>query len=127
MMHSGPFLFYYNLDCLKDFDEKILLFLKEAGEDGLSVPKLARHVFNASNSFFETLDFKEVHSYVGKYLLRQSKSQMPVVVSTGIRGHYRLNPVSPEVQQLMLLFSEDEEGKKEESVEDQSLSLFDFD
>jgi hypothetical protein len=112
---------------LRDFDEKILLFLKEAGEDGLSVSKLAQHVFNASNNFFEPLDFKEVHAYVGRYLLRQSKSQMPLVISTGVRGHYRLNPVSPEVQQLMLLFTEDEECNKVENYEDQSLSLFDFD
>ena len=107
-----------------DYDSKILKFLTEAGEQGLSVQKLARHVFNASNTFFEPISFEEVHRYVQSFLLRNSKNPDSIIENTGTRGYYRLNPDNQESRQLMLLFLDDvpEESPKQE--EDQSLSLF---
>lgn len=34
------------------FEKDILLILIEAGDNGLSVNKISRHVFNTHNSFF---------------------------------------------------------------------------
>jgi hypothetical protein len=107
------------------YDDKILRFLTEAGSDGLSVRKLARHVFNASNTLFETVDFEEVHRYVQTFLLRNSRSSDSLVENVGKRGIYRLNPRSARSQQLMLMFSEEEEPEEApKPAVDLSLSLF---
>jgi len=106
-----------------NYDCDILKILKEAGEEGLSVQKIARHVFNAHNSFFITLDFEEVYSYVRQYLYRNSKSRSSMIEKTGVRGFYRLNMSSDETRQLMFLF-EDEKEEISKNPEDKSLSLF---
>ena len=36
----------------------------EAGNEGLSVKKVARHVHNACNTFFATVSFEDIHNYV---------------------------------------------------------------
>ncbi len=108
------------------YEKEILRILSVAGSTGLSVKKIARHVFNASNTFFETISFEEVHVYVQQYLLKNSKNPDSIIESAGVRGTYRMNPSSKESQQLMLLFREDEQEEPETKQEDQSLSLFDF-
>jgi len=108
-----------------NYDEKILRVLAEAGQGGLSVQKISRHVFNACNTFFETVDFEEVHRYVQQYLLRNSKNPDSIIENTGARGIYRINPISRESQQLMLRFCDKEETEEEiRPVVDRSLSLF---
>ena len=107
------------------YDEKILRFLTEAGEQGLSVQKLARHVFNDSNTFFETIDFEDVHRYVQNFLLKNSRNTDSLIENVGKRGIYRLNPRSAESQQLKLMFSDEEkEEEKPTNNVDLSLSLF---
>ena len=56
------------------YEKEIVDVLAKAGNNGLSVKKIARHVFNASNSFFEVLDFSEVHQQVQRCLLRNRRS-----------------------------------------------------
>jgi len=109
-----------------NYDDCILKVLVEAGERGLTVVKISRHVYNASNSLFNTVDFNELHRYVQQFLLKNSKSSDSMIESTGTRGIYRLNPQSKESQQLMLQFQEEEvqEDEDQESREDQSLFLF---
>jgi len=107
-----------------DYDRKILQFLTEAGEAGLSVQKLTRHVFNACNTFFETVSLEEVRRYVQSYLLRNSKNPDSIIQKTGTRGYYRLNPNNQESRQLMLLFQDDEPEDDPKPQEDLSLSLF---
>lgn len=108
-----------------NYDEKILRFLAEAGNNGLSVMKISRHVFNDSNSFFETIDFEEVHRYVQNFLLKNSRNTDSLIENVGKRGIYRLNPRSAESQQLKLKFSDDEkEEEKPTNNVDLSLSLF---
>ena len=109
-----------------NYDKEIWRVLTEAGMKGISVQKISRHVFNASNTFFETISFEEVHAYVQQYLLKNSKNPDSIIESAGVRGTYRMNPSSKESQQLMLLFREDEQEEPETKQEDQSLSLFDF-
>lgn len=92
----------------------------------MSVQKLSRHVFNASNTLFETVDFEEVHRYVQSFLLKHSRSSDSLVENVGRRGVYRLNSRSAESQQLMLQFSDEEPHEEEPSKPsvDLSLSLF---
>ena len=109
-----------------NYDKEIWRVLTEAGMNGLSVQKISRHVFNASNNFFETVTFEEVHTYVQQYLLKNSKNPDSIIESTGVRGIYRMNPASQESQQLMLLFRDEEPEEPATPHEDKSLSLFDF-
>ncbi len=99
------------------------MVLKEAGDRGLSVQKIARHVFNASNSFFETIEFEEIRRYVQNYLLKNSKSSDSLFEKVGPKGIYRINPNSAEMQQLMLLFTDETDEAEKPSI-DLSLSLF---
>lgn len=107
-----------------DYDRNILKFLTEAGEQGLSVQKLTRHVFNACNTFFEPISFEDVHRYVQSFLLRNSKNPGSLIENTGTRGYYRLTPDNQESRQLMLLFRDDVPEETPKPKEDQSLSLF---
>ena len=108
------------------YERHILQILTEAGTEGLSVAKISRHVFNASNTFFNTVEFEEVHRWVAAYLLRNSKSSDSLIEKTE-RGIYRLNPKSSETRQLMLQFCDKGEDDEEDNTighEDLSLSLF---
>ena len=108
-----------------NYDNTILKVLAEAGDTGMSVQKIARHVFNASNSFFEPVAYDDVRRYVQQYVLRNSKGTDALLLNIGQRGTYKINPNSAQSQQLMLMFSDDEEedtGKREDK--DLSLSLF---
>lgn len=111
---------------VSNYDNKILEVLAEAGEAGMSVHKIARHVFNASNSLFEPIEFEDVHRYVQQYVLRCSRGADALLQNVGQRGIYRLNPNSAQSQQLMLMFRDDEEEPEEGKPggDDLSPSLF---
>ncbi|MBP5278814.1 MAG: hypothetical protein J6Z18_10090 [Prevotella sp.] len=108
------------------YEKEILRILAEAGSTGLSVKKISRHVFNASNSIFEVLNFEEVHLAVQQYLTRNSKDSKSLLEKVGPRGIYRLNTNTIESQQLMLQFLPDEENEEDtvKPTKDLSLSLF---
>lgn len=111
------------------YDQQILQILTQAGEHGISVQALAKHVYNINCTFFSQPDLQEVHQYVQQYLLKNSKSQQSLIESTGRRGFYRLNTQgSADARQLMLQFQDDNDEEKEEEKpsEDLSLCLFDF-
>ena len=110
------------------YDQQILKVLTEAGEHGIGVQTIAKHIYNMNRTFFFQPDFEEIRSYVQQYLLRNSKSQQSLIESTGRRGYYRLNTSgSADARQLMLQFTDKQEEKEEEKspVQDLSLSLFD--
>ena len=109
------------------YDKQILKILTEAGERGISVQAIAKHVYNLNLTFFHTPDYEEIRSYVQQFLLRNSKSSLSLVESTGRRGYYRLNTTgSADARQLMLQFHDNEEEQKEEKPsQDLSLNLFD--
>jgi hypothetical protein len=67
---------------------------------------------------------------VQQYLLKNSKSSLSLIESTGRRGYYRLNTQNnADARQLMLEFREEEiemeEVEEEKPKQDLSLSLFD--
>ena len=100
----------------------------EAGERGISVQNISRHVYNLNCTFFHQPDYEEVRSYVQQFLLRNSKSQQSLIESTGQRGYYRLNTTgSKDAQQLMLLFRDDivTDDVQPSEPKDLSLDLFD--
>lgn len=107
------------------YDKEILRVLAEAGSEGLSVQKVSRHVFNACNSLFNSLDQEDVHKYVQMYLLKNSKS-VTSLIEKNRKGVYKLNEGNQLSQQLILQFHDEVETPKEKPVEDKSLSLFDF-
>ena len=109
------------------YDQQILKILTEAGERGISVQNISRHVYNLNCTFFHQPDYEEVRSYVQQYLLKNSKSQQSLIESTGQRGCYRLNTTgSQDAQQLMLLFHDEQQPVENvKQSEDLSLDLFD--
>ena len=108
------------------YDQQILSILMEAGERGISVQTIAKHVYNMNCTFFFQPDYEEIRSYVQQYLLRNSKSPQSLIDSTGRRGYYRLNTTgSVDARQMVLQFREDHEEKEEEKPQvDLSLDLF---
>lgn len=110
---------------MADYSRDIIQLLLHAPE-GLQIRKIVRHVYNAHNTFFETVDLEDVKNEVTRYLLKKSKDANSPIVRTEERGVYKLNLESQESQQLMLQFSDYEEEPQQESSskDDQSLDLF---
>ena len=129
MLYGVPaFFFTLNFQLSLTYDQQILKILTEAGERGISVQNISRHVYNLNCTFFHQPDYEEVRSYVQQYLLKNSKSQQSLVESTGQRGCYRLNTTgSKDAQQLMLQFRDEAVANEEPSVSQQDLSLDLFD
>ena len=106
------------------YDQQILQVLTDAGECGVSVQAIAKHVYNMNCTFFVQPDFEEIRTYVQQYLLRNSKSQQSLIESTGRRGYYRLNTEgSADARQLLLQFRDEKEEETEEEKPQQDLSL----
>ncbi|SDG56395.1 hypothetical protein SAMN04487901_105152 [Prevotella communis] len=104
--------------------------MSEVGERGISVSLLAKHVYNLNCTLFSQPDLQEVKQFVQQYLLKNSKSSLSLIESTGRRGYYRLNTQNnADARQLMLEFREEEiemeEVEEEKPKQDLSLSLFD--
>lgn len=109
-----------------NYERQILQTLMEAGSRGLSVRKIARHVFNMSNGFFSEVDFEQVHLLVQQYLTRKS-ARPDGIVSRVSHGIYRLNTQTRQGRQLILQFKEEKDTdaqRQKPPVEDQSLNLF---
>ncbi|MBR4920179.1 MAG: hypothetical protein IKZ62_02530 [Prevotella sp.] len=106
------------------YDQQILKVLTEAGEHGVSVQAVAKHVYNMNCTFFTQPDYEEIRSYVQQFLLRNSKSSLSIIENTGRRGYYRLNTEgSADARQMMLQFREEKIEEKEEEKPQQDLSL----
>ena len=108
-----------------NYDREIYKVLVEAGEAGISLQKLSRHVHNACNSLFNPITREDVHAYVVQFIQRNSSGNNASIERMQQRGVYRLNSRSNQTSELMLQFSNHEEiidvGPKE--TEDLSLTL----
>ena len=109
------------------YDKQILHILITAGERGISVQTIAKHVYNMNCTFFVQPDLEEIRSYVQQYLLKNSKSNQSLIERTGHRGCYRLNTTgSADALQMVLQFRDEQQEKEEEKPQmDLSLNLFD--
>ena len=106
------------------YKREIIRVLTEAGEDGLSVPKIAYHVFNSCNSLFRTVSYNEIYRLVATYLVNNSKNRESVIARTDRRGVYRLNLESRETRQLMLQFVDESTANENgDNVFEDDLSL----
>ena len=119
-----------------NLDTEILRILTLAGSKGLKTEKIARHVFNACNSMFAPLNYKDVHAYVSQYLIKGAKDQLSIIEKGDGHGIYRLNFKSQKIQQLMFQFgahedetltlsqSDEKDDSSCDNGQDLSLSLF---
>ena len=109
------------------YDQQILRILLEVGVRGISVKKLAKHVYNHYCTFFFQPDFVEIYRYTQQYIQRNSRSSQGIIEHAEKWGHYRINDRSSAGMQMMLKFTDnannDEDEEKKPSV-DLSLSLF---
>lgn len=109
-----------------------MAILTEAGEKGLSLNKIARHVYNSSCTLFESPSFDKVYAELAQFLSRQSRLSDGMVKRTGTRGVYALNDKWALFRQMVIDFDELEPGEiaeqQETAVDDKSLMLplFDF-
>ncbi|MCD8296219.1 MAG: hypothetical protein LUC88_01445 [Prevotella sp.] len=114
------------------YEKEIINVLSEAGRKGLSIKKIARHIYNNKNSLFDELSFEDVHKSVAGFLQRNCKKRNSIVERTQKNGTYRIR-VSVRPAQLKLYFDDDDtldedvtdrvkDDKKSE--QDTSLSLF---
>lgn len=108
------------------YDKQILKVLTDAGERGVSVQAICKHVYNMNRTFFVTPNYEEIRSYVQQYLLKNSKSRHSLIENTGQRGCYRLNTSgSQDARQLLLDFRDGQQKEEEKPLKDFSLDLFD--
>lgn len=114
-------------------DEQIIRLLTEAGSAGLSKDKIARHIFNSVNTFFQTADFDTVKREVNAFVRANSKDSYSLLekLPTSPR-RYRINRHSSLFTQLPLNFIDKEPDAPDSAPgnapdEQESLSLaFDF-
>lgn len=113
-----------------NYEQEIKQILFEAGNDGLSIKKIARHIFNMHNGLFETVPYEKVYKDIQACVAKNNKSPQPFMEKTERWGYYRLTKKSENVHQLMLQFRDEEnDGEDSENKNDSvdlSLSLFDI-
>ena len=56
------------------YEQEIKELLFEAGKEGLSAKKIARHIFNKHNGLFETTPYDEVYKAVQYCIAKNNKS-----------------------------------------------------
>ncbi len=114
------------------YTEHIVRILYEAGDDGLRLRLLSRHVFNAVNSFFEPVERDEVHKEVAVFVPAHAKGRHPLFLKCS-HGVYRLNRHSDEVRKMLAAMglATDLDGSRGNAADDpKQLLLFgdeDFD
>lgn len=112
-----------------NYEQEIKELLFEAGNDGLSIKKIARHIFNMHNGLFESVPYEKVYKDIQACVAKNNKSTQPFMERTERWGYYRLTKKSKKNQQLMLQFKEEEDkdnGDTPKNDIDLSLSLFDI-
>lgn len=109
-----------------NYDHEVLRILAEAGDNGLSIKKIAMHVYNRVNGLFCTVDLDEVRRQVANYITRSTRQPDSIIERTEERGVYRINLKARETNQLQFDFKEytDEPAEEKNDCVDTSLSLF---
>lgn len=105
------------------YDQQILKVLTEAGERGIGVQAICKHVYNMNCTFFMQPDFEEIRSFVRKFLSRNSRTAHSLVAKTGRRGYYKLNTAGSQDARQLLKSRDKQEEKEDEKPVQQDLSL----
>lgn len=72
------------------YEQEIKELLFEAGKEGLSAKKIARHIFNKHNGLFETTPYDEVYKAVQYCIAKNNKSAKPFIEKAERWGYYKL-------------------------------------
>lgn len=105
------------------YEKDIIIVLREAGDSGLTVRKISRHIFNARNSLFQTASEKDIAKSVQRYLAYHNHSD-DTIEKVG-HGRYRLNLKSKKTKNLLASLTDNKElDNTPKQPKDQSLSLF---
>lgn len=106
------------------YDKLILKILCDAGENGLKLEKIARHVYNECNTLFEEHSLEEVHKEVTAIVVNQSNTKVPLFERRKW-GVYRVNMSSPMVRAFLKRMAGENEQEWRNTYTDQTLPLFD--
>lgn len=85
----------------------IIKILIEAGDKGLPVYKVARHVHYEVNSLFERVSYDDVYNAVRKYIYKNSRNSNSPIEHAPDYGRYRMNRNSEKFMQLQLQFEKE--------------------
>ncbi len=89
-----------------NYEKEVFDILLEAGEKGLTVSKIARHVHHEVNSLFERVDYADVYNSVRRLVNKESRNPYSFIEHTQKRGCYRLNKDSGMYMQQVLQFDD---------------------
>ncbi len=89
-----------------NYEKEVFDILLEAGDRGLEISKIARHVHHEVNSLFEKVDYEDVYKDVRRLVNKESRNPHSFVGRTQKRGCYRLNRNSGMYMQLLLHFED---------------------
>lgn len=87
-----------------NYEREILDILLEAGDKGLTVKNISRHVHYEANSLFEEICYNDVYKDVRRFIQKESRNSYSILEHTQERGCYRLNRNSEIFSQLLLQF-----------------------
>ncbi len=87
-----------------NYEHAVMEILFEAGERGLPVSKIARHVHHRVNSLFEQVSYDEVYGHVRRYVHKNSRNSYSLFEHAPQYGHYRVNRNSENLRQLRIDF-----------------------
>lgn len=90
-----------------EYESIIIDILAEAGSKGLALHKIARHVHNRVNSFFDMKDYADVYADVRKIIYKNSRNSYSLFKRTSVRGRYILNMNSEKFRQRQIEFTSD--------------------
>ncbi len=111
-----------------NYEQDITRLLYEAGNEGLSIKKITRHIYNIHNGLFETVSYEAVYKDVVACINKNSKCKDNIFERTGEWGHYKLSHKSNTDTQLFFNFDEQDtdngENDNSKPQVDMSLSLF---
>jgi DNA repair protein RadC len=74
------------------YEKQILRILLDVGARGISVKKLAKHVYNHYCTLFFKPDFDEIYRSVQYYLRSRADKKKSPIEHAEKYGHYRIKP-----------------------------------
>lgn len=92
-----------------NYESVILNILREAGDTGMPLRRIALNVFNLTNSLFNPIERENVYNDVAEWLRSESSKSGACIEKAETRGWYRLNNNSSKVQQMMMEFQPKDE------------------
>lgn len=104
-----------------DYEYTICHILEEAGKRGLSVRKIALHVFNENNTLFKETTYEEIYTIVRRYLNHSVRYNNSMIKRASRRGYYCLNDSADSIRQQFLNFTNCEENLLSEENDENTI------